>query len=145
MLCLALTVITPIERLVDVNGVRLRIVEAGPPDGPVVILAHGFPELAYSWRHQIPALAAAGYRVIAPDQRGYGGSSRPEPIGAYDIGQLTGDENAWQQVARIGYWLDCVLQSYVTTDSRTEWKAVYTLIYSKDDAIRKVEGSHVLI
>ena len=91
MLCLALTVITPIERLVDVNGVRLRIVEAGPPDGPVVILAHGFPELAYSWRHQIPALAAAGYRVIAPDQRGYGGSSRPEPINAYDIGQLTGD------------------------------------------------------
>ena len=90
-LCLALTVITPIERLVDVNGVRLRIVEAGPPNGPVVILAHGFPELAYSWRHQIPALAAAGYRVIAPDQRGYGGSSRPEPIDAYDIGQLTGD------------------------------------------------------
>lgn len=88
---MALTVITPIERLVDVNGVRLRIVEAGPPNGPVVILAHGFPELAYSWRHQIPALAAAGYRVIAPDQRGYGGSSRPEPINAYDIGQLTGD------------------------------------------------------
>ena len=61
------------------------------------------------------------------------------------IGQLTGDENAWQQVARIGYWLDCTLQSFVTTDGRTEWKAVYTLIYSKDDAIRKVEGSHVLI
>ena len=61
------------------------------------------------------------------------------------ITNLTGDENAWQQVYRIGYWLNCVLQSYVTTDGRTEWKAVYTLIYSKDDAIRKVEGSHVLI
>lgn len=61
------------------------------------------------------------------------------------IGNLTGDENAWQQVFHLGYWLDCVLQSYVTQDSRTEWKAVYTLIYSKDDAIRKVEGSHVLI
>lgn len=61
------------------------------------------------------------------------------------IGNLTGDENAWQQVYRLGYWIDCVLQSYVTQDSRTEWKAVYTLIYSKDDAIRKVEGSHVLI
>ena len=61
------------------------------------------------------------------------------------IGQLTGDDNAWQQVARIGYWIDCVLESYVTVDGRTEWKAVYTLIYSKDDAIRKVEGSHVLI
>ena len=61
------------------------------------------------------------------------------------IGNLTGDDQAWQQVYRLGYWLDCVLQSYVTTDGRTEWKAVYTLIYSKDDAIRKVEGSHVLI
>ena len=81
----------PVERFVDVNGVRLRILEDGPPDGPVVLLAHGFPELAYSWRHQIPALAAAGYRVIAPDQRGYGGSSRPDAIEAYDIAQLTGD------------------------------------------------------
>jgi hypothetical protein len=61
------------------------------------------------------------------------------------IGNLTGDPEAWQQVYRLGYWIDCVLQSYTTQDSRTEWKAVYTLIYSKDDAIRKVEGSHVLI
>lgn len=61
------------------------------------------------------------------------------------IGQLTGDELAWYQVQNIGYWLDCNMQSYVTVDGRTEWKAVYTLIYSKDDAIRKVEGSHVLI
>lgn len=61
------------------------------------------------------------------------------------IGNLTGDGEAWQQVYRLGYWIDCTLQSYVTQDGRTEWKAVYTLIYSKDDAIRKVEGSHVLI
>jgi len=61
------------------------------------------------------------------------------------ITNLTGDAEAWQQVYRLGYWIDCVMQSYVTQDSRTEWKAVYTLIYSKDDAIRKVEGSHVLI
>jgi len=61
------------------------------------------------------------------------------------IAQLTGDDLAWYQVQNIGYWLDCNVQSYVTTDGRTEWKAVYTLIYSKDDAIRKVEGSHVLI
>lgn len=76
---------------VDVNGVRLRVFEAGPPDGPLVILAHGFPELAFSWRHQIPVLASAGYRVLAPDQRGYGGSSRPGPVEAYDITALTGD------------------------------------------------------
>lgn len=61
------------------------------------------------------------------------------------ITNLTGDAVAWQQVFRLGYWIDCVMQSYVTQDGRTEWKAVYTLIYSKDDTIRKVEGSHVLI
>lgn len=83
--------VTPSERFVDVNGVRLRIVEAGPRDGRVVVLAHGFPELAYSWRHQIPVLAGAGYRVLAPDQRGYGGSSCPDAVEAYDIAALTGD------------------------------------------------------
>ena len=57
----------------------------------MVVLAHGFPELAYSWRHQIPVLADAGYHVLAPDQRGYGGSSRPEPVEDYDIHALTGD------------------------------------------------------
>jgi len=74
---------------VAVNGVELAVTEAG--DGPLVVLCHGFPELAFSWRHQIPALAAAGYRVVAPDQRGYGESSRPEAIEAYDIVQLTDD------------------------------------------------------
>ena len=80
-----------IERFFDVNGVRLRVLEAGPTGGPLVVLTHGFPELAYSWRHQIPALAAAGYHVLAPDQRGYGRSSRPEAVEAYDIAALTGD------------------------------------------------------
>ncbi len=75
----------------DTNGVRLRVTEAGDRGAPVVILAHGFPELAYSWRHQISVLAEAGYHVLAPDQRGYGGSSRPEPIEAYDIHELTAD------------------------------------------------------
>ena len=67
------------------------MLEAGPADGPAVVLTHGFPELAYSWRHQIPVLAAAGFHVLAPDQRGYGGSSRPERLEAYDIAALTGD------------------------------------------------------
>lgn len=61
------------------------------------------------------------------------------------IGNATGDDNAWQQVFSIGYWLNIVLSSFVTVDGRTEWKASYVLIYSKDDTIRKVEGSHVLI
>lgn len=79
------------ERFVDSNGVRLRVVEAGEKGAPVVVLAHGFPELAYSWRHQIPVLAEAGYHVLAPDQRGYGRSSRPDAIDAYDIHELTAD------------------------------------------------------
>ena len=69
--------------------ITLSVHEAG--SGPAVVLCHGFPELAYSWRHQLPALAAAGFRAIAPDQRGYGASDRPEPIPAYDIHHLTGD------------------------------------------------------
>ena len=78
-------------RTVSRNGVDLHVIDEGPADGPVVVLAHGFPELSYSWRHQIPALASAGYRVIVPDQRGYGRSSRPDAIEDYDIFHLTGD------------------------------------------------------
>lgn len=59
--------------------------------GKPIVLLHGFPELAYSWRHQLPALAAAGYRAIAPDQRGYGASSKPEGVSNYSIQKLTGD------------------------------------------------------
>jgi pimeloyl-ACP methyl ester carboxylesterase len=76
---------------VDTNGVQLRVIEAGDRGAPVVVLAHGFPELAYSWRQQIPVLADAGYHVLAPDQRGYGGSSRPDAIEAYNIHELTAD------------------------------------------------------
>ncbi|HEY1614251.1 MAG TPA: alpha/beta hydrolase [Rhizomicrobium sp.] len=81
----------PTPRMIRTNGIDMAIYEAGPPGGFPVVLCHGFPELAYSWRHQIPALAAAGYRVIAPDQRGYGSTTRPEPIEDYDIVHLTGD------------------------------------------------------
>jgi pimeloyl-ACP methyl ester carboxylesterase len=79
------------ERVIETNGVRLHTVEAGESGAPVVLLAHGFPELAYSWRHQIPALAAAGYHVLAPDQRGYGRTTRPADIAAYNIGELSAD------------------------------------------------------
>jgi pimeloyl-ACP methyl ester carboxylesterase len=76
-------------RIVEREGVRLAVDVGG--EGPPVILAHGFPELAFSWRHQVSALIDAGYRVAVPDQRGYGRSDRPEAIEAYDITQLTGD------------------------------------------------------
>ena len=90
-MCLAEAVLTSAERIVETNGVALRVIEAGERGAPLVVLAHGFPELAYSWRHQIPALARAGYHVLAPDQRGYGGSSRPDAVEDYDIHALTGD------------------------------------------------------
>ncbi|NKB34383.1 MAG: alpha/beta fold hydrolase [Pseudomonadales bacterium] len=76
-------------KTVESNGIDLRIVEAG--DGPLVILVHGWPESWYSWRHQLPALAQAGYRVVAPDMRGYGGSTIPEAIEDYNITELTAD------------------------------------------------------
>ena len=79
------------ERVIETNGVQLHTVEAGESGAPVVVLAHGFPELAYSWRHQIPALAAAGYHVLAPDQRGYGRSTRPADIAAYNVADLSAD------------------------------------------------------
>jgi len=79
----------PAPRFVRANGIRLAVYEQG--SGFPVVLSHGFPELAYSWRHQLPALAAAGFRAIALDQRGYGASDCPEPVEAYDIAQLTGD------------------------------------------------------
>ena len=72
-----------------VNGVRLHYVEEG--DGPLVVLLHGFPEFWYSWRHQIPALAQAGFRVIAPDQRGYNTSEKPPGVHSYRIEHLVDD------------------------------------------------------
>ncbi|OKI06295.1 epoxide hydrolase [Streptomyces sp. CB02923] len=74
---------------VEVNGVRLHIAEQG--QGPLVLLLHGFPECWYSWRHQFAPLAAAGYRVVAPDQRGYARSDQPADIASYTMLHLTGD------------------------------------------------------
>lgn len=79
------------SQFVDTNGVRLHVRVAGHDDGPLVVLLHGFPESSYGWRHQIPYLAAAGYRVWAPDQRGYGASDKPERIAAYGLDVLADD------------------------------------------------------
>jgi len=76
---------------VHTNGVRLHTVQAGNRDAPLVILLHGFPEFWYAWHHQIAALAAAGFRVWAPDQRGYGESSKPPGVAAYAIDELVAD------------------------------------------------------
>ncbi|HWL45037.1 MAG TPA: alpha/beta hydrolase [Ilumatobacter sp.] len=79
------------RRVTTAPGIELDVTEAGPGDGPVVVLLHGFPESAHSWRHQIGPLADAGYRVLVPDQRGYAGSSAPEAIDAYSAAHLTAD------------------------------------------------------
>ncbi len=81
----------PAPTMIRTNGIDMAVHEAGPRDGFPVVLCHGFPELAFSWRHQLPALAKAGYRVIAPDQRGYGKTSRPADVRDYDMAHLTGD------------------------------------------------------
>ncbi|MFY7066588.1 alpha/beta fold hydrolase [Nocardiopsis changdeensis] len=77
------------HRDIRVNGVRLHIAEQG--SGPLVLLLHGFPEGWYSWRYQLTALAEAGYRVVAPDQRGYGRSDRPKEVSDYSLPHLVGD------------------------------------------------------
>lgn len=81
----------PAPTMIKTNGIDMAVYEMGPKDGQPVVLVHGWPELAFSWRHQLPALAAAGYRAIAPDMRGFGRSSRPEAVEDYDIVHLTGD------------------------------------------------------
>src|SRR5258708_26579441 len=77
------------HRIVETNGIRMHVAEAG--SGPLVVLLHGFPESWYSWRHQLKALSDDGYHVVAPDQRGYGQTDRPEAIEKYSMFHLVGD------------------------------------------------------
>jgi pimeloyl-ACP methyl ester carboxylesterase len=84
-----MTIPFPDPKMIKTNEINMEIFEQGK--GFPVILVHGFPELAYSWRFQMPALAEAGYRVIAPNQRGYGATDKPEAVEAYDIFHLCGD------------------------------------------------------
>jgi pimeloyl-ACP methyl ester carboxylesterase len=79
----------PSSRTISANGIEIFLLEQG--EGPLVVLCHGWPELSYSWRHQIPAIAAAGYHVVAPDMRGFGRTSAPADIGAYSIFDHVGD------------------------------------------------------
>src|ERR1700758_269852 len=77
------------HRTIETKGIRMHLAEQGT--GPLVVLCHGFPESWYSWRHQLPALAEAGFHAIAPDMRGYGRTDRPEAIDQYTLLHLVGD------------------------------------------------------
>ena len=79
------------SRVVETNGIRLHTRQAGPVDGPLVVLLHGFPEYWYGWHTQIEPLAAAGYRVVVPDQRGYNRSDKPRGVAAYHLDELAAD------------------------------------------------------
>src|ERR1700675_1768466 len=79
----------PSTRTISANGIELFLLEQG--QGPLVVLCHGWPELSYSWRHQISAIAEAGFHVVAPDMRGYGRTSAPDDVGAYSIFDTVGD------------------------------------------------------
>ena len=82
----------PTPTILSVNGVELEVFEAGHENkGRPIVLCHGWPDHALTWRHQVPALVAAGYHVIAPNQRGYGNSSCPSEVTDYDIEHLCGD------------------------------------------------------
>ncbi|MTD32128.1 alpha/beta fold hydrolase [Planomicrobium sp. YIM 101495] len=96
-------------RFIETNGISLHVAEAGPKEGKLVVLLHGFPEFWYGWRHQISDLANAGYRVIAPDQRGYHLSSKPQGIEAYTLDILRDDiagliaHYGWEQAIIVGH------------------------------------------
>lgn len=77
------------QRSLDANGIRLHVTEAG--SGPLVLFCHGWPELGYTWRHQLAALAGAGFHAVAPDMRGYGQSAAPDDVSRYSIFDLVGD------------------------------------------------------
>ena len=85
-----MTTAMPERQFIQTNGIRMAVYAAGPEDSafPPIILCHGFPELAFSWRHQLRDLAAQGFRVIAPDQRGYGDTDAPEAVEAFTLEEL---------------------------------------------------------
>jgi pimeloyl-ACP methyl ester carboxylesterase len=93
---------TVTERRVPANGIELHLAEAGPADGPPVLLLHGFPDSWRLWRHQVEALAAAGHRVLAPDLRGFGRSTRPPAVADYELPTLVADVTGLLDALEIG-------------------------------------------
>ena len=124
----------PKPTLISVNGVELEVFEAGRQNaGKPIVLCHGWPEHAFSWRYQVPALVAAGYHVIVPNQRGYGNSSCPTEVTEYDIVQLSGDLIAlldhygYKDATFVGHDWGSMIVTWLTLLHPTRVNAVITL------------------
>ncbi len=120
-------------RRVATNGIELSVREEG--SGPLVVLVHGFPELGHSWRHQVPALVDAGYRVAVPDMRGYGASDAPPGIDGYDVVNLGAD--------LLGYLDDVGESSAVLVGHDWGANVVWQLAAGRPERVRAVAGLSV--
>jgi pimeloyl-ACP methyl ester carboxylesterase len=123
------------SRSVEVNGLTMHVVEAGPADGHPLLLLHGFPETWRSWRHQIPVLAAAGYRVIAPDQRGFGRTDAPPRVEDYAVDSLAADA--------VGLLRACGAESAIVIGH--DWGAALAWLLARlePDAVEAIAGLSV--
>jgi len=138
------------HRTIDTNGIRMHLVEAG--SGPLVLLCHGFPESWYSWRHQLPALARAGYRAVAPDMRGYGGTDAPAEIERYTqlhhVGDMLGvlDALGEEHAVIVGHdWgAPVAWNAALVRPDRFRAVAALSVPYSPRGSVRPTEGLRAL-
>ncbi|CAL5194772.1 unnamed protein product [Lathyrus oleraceus] len=140
------------HRTVEVNGIKMHIAEKGK-EGPVVLFLHGFPELWYSWRHQIAALGSLGYRAVAPDLRGYGDTEAPASVSSYTIFHLVGDVIALidllgaDQVFLVGHDWGAIIGWYVCLFRPERIKAYVSLSVPhlpRNPKIKPVDGMRAL-
>jgi pimeloyl-ACP methyl ester carboxylesterase len=131
------------EQWIETNGIRLYVVFAGPKDGKPVVLLHGFPEFWYAWRQQVEPLAAAGYRVIVPDQRGYNLSDKPKGVKEYRVGLLAQDivglldGLAYSEVALVGHDWGGVVAWQLATDYPGRLNHLVILDAPHQDSMRR--------
>ncbi|KAG5084311.1 hypothetical protein AAZX31_19G217900 [Glycine max] len=139
------------HRTVEVNGIKMHVAEKG--EGPVVLFLHGFPELWYSWRHQILSLSSLGYRAVAPDLRGYGDTEAPPSISSYNCFHIVGDLVALidslgvQQVFLVAHDWGAIIGWYLCMFRPDKVKAYVCLsvpLLRRDPNIRTVDGMRAL-
>jgi pimeloyl-ACP methyl ester carboxylesterase len=136
------------EQWIETNGIRLHVVFAGLRDGRPIVLLHGFPEFWYAWRQQIEPLAAAGYRVIVPDQRGYNLSDKPKGVQAYHVDQLSRDivelldRSGFQTVDLVGHDWGGVIAWKLATDAPHRFRHLVVLNAPHLDSLQRAYVKH---